>query len=215
DDNKEKDGDGDDGEEGNVDDDDDDDGDDGDDDDQEVGRDDKQEYDDKEFAEETKDEESFDPILQTLKNSKDEGDGKEDQGLNIGEEERQVKEEEEDELYRDVNINQGRESQANLEVEDSHVTLTLINPDGQQQSSSVSSQFVTSMLNLTFDVGMKSIFKTTSQLDVQTPTSVAPLPMTAPTMTPSTIPTITTTSQAPILPTTVPSNIIQNLPNFG
>nr|GEX11463.1 hypothetical protein [Tanacetum cinerariifolium] len=34
-------------------------------------------------------------------------------------------------------------------------------------------------------------------------------------MTPSTISTITTTSQSPILPTTVPSTIIQNLPNFG
>nr|GFB80162.1 hypothetical protein [Tanacetum cinerariifolium] len=86
--------------------------------------------------------------------------------------------------------------------EDSHVTLTPVNPDGQQQSSSVTSQFVTSMLNLTLDVDMESIFETTSQLDVQTPTSVAPLPMSAPTMTPSTIATITTTSQAPILPTT-------------
>nr|GFA57305.1 hypothetical protein [Tanacetum cinerariifolium] len=47
------------------------------------------------------------------------------------------------------------------------------------------------------------------------PTYVAPLPMTAPTMTPSTNATITTTSQAPILPTTVLSTIIQNLPNFG
>nr|GFA99953.1 hypothetical protein [Tanacetum cinerariifolium] len=34
-------------------------------------------------------------------------------------------------------------------------------------------------------------------------------------MTPSTIATITTTRQAPILPTTVPRTIIQNLPNFG
>nr|GEX85543.1 hypothetical protein [Tanacetum cinerariifolium] len=139
----------------------------------------------------------------------------EDLGLNVGGEERHVEEEEEDELYRDVNINQGRGLQASLEVEDSYVTLTLVNPDGQQQSSSVSSQFVTIMLNLTLDVGMESIFETTSQLDVQTPTSVAPLPMSAPTMTPSTIATITTTSQAPILPTTVSSNIIQNLPNFG
>nr|GEX05085.1 hypothetical protein [Tanacetum cinerariifolium] len=106
-------------------------------------------------------------------------------------------------------------SRKNLEVENSHVALTPVNPDGQKQSSSVSSQFVTSMLNPTLDVGMESIFETTSQLDVQTPTSVAPLPMTAPTMTPSTITTITTTSQASILPTTVPSNIIQNLPNFG
>nr|GEX33017.1 hypothetical protein [Tanacetum cinerariifolium] len=52
-------------------------------------------------------------------------------------------------------------------------------------------------------------------MDVQTPTSVAPLLMSAPTMTPSTIATITTTSQAPILPTTVSSTIIQNLPSFG
>nr|GFB92174.1 hypothetical protein [Tanacetum cinerariifolium] len=43
-------------------------------------------------------------------------------------------------------------------VEDSHVTLTPVNPDGQQQ-------FVTSMLNLTPDVGMESIFETTSQMD--------------------------------------------------
>nr|GEY64227.1 hypothetical protein [Tanacetum cinerariifolium] len=129
--------------------------------------------------EETRDEESFDPI------------------------ERHVEEEDEDELYRDVNINQGRRLQASLEVEDSHVTLTPINPDGQQQSSSVSSQFVTSILNPTLDVGMESIFKTTSQLDVQTPTSVAPLPISAPTMTLSTISTITITSQTPILPTTM------------
>nr|GEX48936.1 hypothetical protein [Tanacetum cinerariifolium] len=172
---------------------------DGNDDDQEVGRDDdkeggddEQEYDEEEeYAEETRDKESFDPIPQTLKDSEDEGDGKEDLDLNVGEEERYVEEEkeEEDEHYRDVNINQGRGIQATLEVEDSHVILTLVNPDGLQESSSVSSQF--------------------------TPTSVAPLPTTAATLTPSTIATITTTSQAPILPTTVLSNIIQNLPSFG
>nr|GEY86883.1 hypothetical protein [Tanacetum cinerariifolium] len=156
------------------------------DDDEEEGGDDDQEYDDDdddENAKETRDEERFDPIPQTPKNSDDEGNGDEDLRLNIGGEERHIEEEEEDELYID--------------------------------SSSVSSQFVTSMLNLTLDVGMESIFETTSQLDVQTPTSVAPLPISAPTMMPSTISTITTTSQATILPTTVPSNIIQNLPNFG
>nr|GEZ15537.1 hypothetical protein [Tanacetum cinerariifolium] len=118
----------------------------------------------------------------------EEGDGEKDQGLNIGEEERHDEEEEEDELYRDVNINQGRGLPASLEVEDSHVTLTLVKPDG-----------------------MESIFKTTSQLDVPTPTSVAPLPITTLTMTSSTIAT-TTTSQAPILPTTALSDIIQHLP---
>nr|GEW99111.1 hypothetical protein [Tanacetum cinerariifolium] len=184
-------------------------------DDDEEGGDDEHEYDDEEYDEETRNKESFDPIPQTPENSKDEGNCEDDLVLNVGGEERHVEEEEEDELYRDVNINQGRGIQETLEVKDSHVTLTPFNPDGQQQSSSVSSQFVTSMLNLTLDVGMKSIFETTSQLDVQTPTSVAPLPMTAPNMTPSTIATITTTSQAPILPTTAPSTIIQDLSTFG
>nr|GEU83163.1 hypothetical protein [Tanacetum cinerariifolium] len=184
-------------------------------DDDEEGGDDDKEYDDEEYNEETKDEESFDPIPQTSEYSDDEGNGEEDLGLNVGGEEGHVEEDKEDELYKDVNINQGRGIRANLEVKDSHVTLTPVNPDGQQQSSSVSSQFVTSMLNPTLDVGMKLIFKTTSQMDVQTPTSVAPLPITAPTMTPSTIATITTTSQAPILPKIVTSTIIQNLPCFG
>nr|GEY48380.1 hypothetical protein [Tanacetum cinerariifolium] len=207
---------GDDGEKGYDDDDDDEDEDgeegDDDDDDLEVVRDDDKgdEKDDEEedgddeeeYDEETRDEKSFDPILKTTKNNDDEGNGDEDLGLNVGGEEGHVKKEEEDELYRDVNINQGRGLQTTLEVEDSHVTLTLVNPDGQQQSSSVSSQFVTSMLNPTLDEDMESIFDTTSQMDAQTPTSVAPLPMNAPTMTPSTIATITITSQAPILPTT-------------
>nr|GEY99709.1 hypothetical protein [Tanacetum cinerariifolium] len=183
---------GDDGEEGDGDDDDKDD----------DGRDNEQEYDKEEYDEETMDEESFDPILKTPKNSDDEGNGHDE-------------EEEEDELYRDVNNNQGRGIQATLKVKDSHVTLTPVNHDAQQQSSLVSSQFVTSMLNPTLDVGMESILETTSQMDVQTPTSIAPLPMSAPTMTPSTITTITITSQAPILPTTAPSTIIQDLPNFG
>nr|GFC91817.1 hypothetical protein [Tanacetum cinerariifolium] len=97
-------------------------------------------------------EESFDLIPQTPKNSNGEGNGEEDLGLNVGGEEGHIKEEEEDELYRDVNINQGRGLQMTLDVEDSHVTLTPVNPDNQQQSSLVSSQFVTSMLNLTLDV---------------------------------------------------------------
>nr|GEW27659.1 hypothetical protein [Tanacetum cinerariifolium] len=63
--------------------------------------------------------------------------------------------------------------------------------------------------------GIESIFETTSQMDVQTPTSVAPLPMSAPTLTPSTIATITTTQQAPTPSTTAPSTLQQDLPNFG
>nr|GEV62707.1 hypothetical protein [Tanacetum cinerariifolium] len=193
-------------------------------DDEEEGSDDGQESDEEEFIypslsthteEEPRDEESFDPIPKTPEDTDDEGNGKENLGLNVGREEGHDEEEDEDELYRDVNINQGSGKQTTQEVEDSHVTLTLINPDGQQQSSSVSSQFVTSMLNPTPDAGMESIFETTSQMDIQTPTSVAPLPMSAPTLTSSTIATITTTQQAPLPPTTAPSTLLQDLPNFG
>nr|GEY02754.1 hypothetical protein [Tanacetum cinerariifolium] len=162
---KEDDGDeedeGDDGEKGDGDDDDEDN-----DDDEEEGGGDEQESD-----KETREEKSFDPIPQTPESSEDEGNGVEDIGLNVKREEGLNKEEKEDELYRDANINQGRGIQATLEVEDTYVTLTLVNPDGQQESSSVSSQFVTSMLNPTLDVGMESIFETTSRMDCNLPGS--------------------------------------------
>nr|GEY30462.1 retrovirus-related Pol polyprotein from transposon TNT 1-94 [Tanacetum cinerariifolium] len=87
--------------------------------------------------------------------------------------------------------------------------------EDEEDSSSVSSQFVTSMLNPTPDAGIESIFEPTSQMDVQTPTSVALLLVSAPTLTPLTIATITTTLQAPTPPTTAPSTLLQDLPNFG
>nr|GEV88667.1 hypothetical protein [Tanacetum cinerariifolium] len=152
------------------------DGDDDDEEDQEVVRDDDKDDENDDEEEDRDDEEEYD---EEIRDDGEEGHVEEE-------------EEEEDELYKDVNINQGKGLQTTLEVEDSHVTLTPVNPDG-----------------------MESIFETTSQMDTQTPTSVAPFPMTAPTMTPSTIATITRTSQVPILPTTVPSTIIQNLPSFG
>nr|GFC19265.1 hypothetical protein [Tanacetum cinerariifolium] len=95
-------------------------------------------------------------------------------------------EEDADELYRDVNINQGRGLQVTQNVEDTHVTLTPVNPDGPQESSSMSS-FVSSMLNLISDVGVESIFTTASS-------SIVSLPTPTPIMTPSTIATITTST---------------------
>nr|GEW50315.1 hypothetical protein [Tanacetum cinerariifolium] len=60
--------------------------------------------------EETKDEESFDPIVQTPKNSDDEGNDDASLGLNVGSEEGHDAEDDEDELYKDVNINlEGRD----------------------------------------------------------------------------------------------------------
>nr|GFB82205.1 hypothetical protein [Tanacetum cinerariifolium] len=73
--------------------------------------------------------------------------------------------------------------------------------------SSVSS-FVTSMLNPISDAGVESIFTTASSpiISLQTPTPI---------MTPSTIATITTSNDAPIPPTTIPSTILENLPTFN
>nr|GEZ89040.1 hypothetical protein [Tanacetum cinerariifolium] len=97
-------------------------------------------------------EESFDPILRTPEGSEDESNDEEDQELRLSEEARMQEEEEADELYRDVNINQGRGLQVTQNIEDSHVTLTPVHPDGPQESSSMSS-FVTSMLNPISDAG--------------------------------------------------------------
>nr|GFA81868.1 hypothetical protein [Tanacetum cinerariifolium] len=108
----------------------------------------------------------------------------EDQGFKDGEDEWLNEEEEADELYRDVEINQGRGLQISQDIEDSHVTLTLVKPDG-----------------------MESIFATASS-------SVASLPTPTPTMTPSIITTITTASHLPIPPTPIPSEVLQNLPTF-
>nr|GFA22768.1 hypothetical protein [Tanacetum cinerariifolium] len=52
-------------------------------------------------------------------------------------------------------------------------------------------------------------------MDVHTPTSVAPLPVSAPTVTPSTIATVTIIQQTPTLSTTASSTLLQDLPNFG
>nr|GEX34535.1 hypothetical protein [Tanacetum cinerariifolium] len=152
-------------------------------------------------------EESFDPIPRTPEDSEDDGNGDEDQGLRISKEEMIHEEEKADELYRDVDINQERGLQLSQDIEDSHVTLTPVHPDSQQESSSVSSQFVTSMLNPTSDAGMEFIFATASS-------PVAPLQTSSPIMTPSTIATITSISHAPIPPKTIPSDVLQNLPTF-
>nr|GFC09787.1 hypothetical protein [Tanacetum cinerariifolium] len=78
---------------------------------------------------------------------------------------------------------------------------------GDEESSSMSS-FVTSMLNPTSDVGVESIFTTASSPIVSLQTST-------PIMTHSTIATITTSSEAPIPPTTIPSIILENLLTFN
>nr|GEU93588.1 hypothetical protein [Tanacetum cinerariifolium] len=154
-----------------------------------------------------KEEESFDPIPKTPEESEDDGNREEDQGVRISEEERMQDEEEADELYHDVNINQGRGLQVSQDIEDSHVTLTPTHSDGQQESSSTSS-FVTNLLNPITDPCMESIFKTGSS-------TVTPIPSPTSTMTPSIMTTTITASQTPTPPTPIPSDIFPTLPTFA
>nr|GEU51809.1 retrovirus-related Pol polyprotein from transposon TNT 1-94 [Tanacetum cinerariifolium] len=87
--------------------------------------------------EEAKDEEKFDPIVQTPSHVEDSDN--ESHGMNVGGDERPDAKDDDEELYRDVNINmEGRDVQMTdvhtTQVhEDTHVTLTPVNPDGQQQ----------------------------------------------------------------------------------
>nr|GEY99775.1 hypothetical protein [Tanacetum cinerariifolium] len=76
---------------------------------------------------------------------------------------------------------------------DTHVTLTTVNPDGQQQSSSVSSQFVSNMLNPSLDACIDSLFESTPRVDVSDTTTIESLLLTAPTLPPPSIPIISQT----------------------
>nr|GEY28223.1 hypothetical protein [Tanacetum cinerariifolium] len=119
-------------------------------------------------------------------------------GMNVGGEEGQDAEDDNEELYRDVNINlEGRDVQLTYvhttqEFKDTHVTLTPVNHDG-----------------------IDFLFESTPQVDVQASTIVAPLTLTAPTLPSPTIPTISQVPQAPTPPTTSLSTFLQDLLNFG
>nr|GEW23830.1 hypothetical protein [Tanacetum cinerariifolium] len=175
--------------------------------------------------EEAKDEESFDPIVQTpsqVENSNDESNDDASHGMNVGGEEGPNAEDDDEELYRDVNINlecrdvQMTDVHTTQVLEDTHVTLTPVNPDGQQQSSYVPSQFVTSMLNPNPVIGIDYIFESTHRVDAPVSTTVVPLLVTAPTLPSLSIPIMSQVQQAPT-PTlkTAPSSFLQDLLNFG
>nr|GEW88873.1 hypothetical protein [Tanacetum cinerariifolium] len=181
--------------------------DDDDDDDQDEGHDDDQDIDEEgeEFIhpklsihdeEETK-EESFNPIAKTPENSDDEGNDDKNLGFNVASEEGQDAEDDEDELYRDATSIWKEELYKWKMFTLLKNLKTLI------------------MLNPTPDAGIDSLFETTSHMDVQALTIVVSLTLSAPTLTPSTIPTISTVPQAPTPLTTALSNLLQDLLNFG
>ncbi|GJX09808.1 hypothetical protein Tco_0199667 [Tanacetum coccineum] len=90
----------------------------------------------------------------------------------------------------------------------------------QQQSSSVSSGFVSNMLNPRPDTGIDSIFnlntEATSLVDVPVTTIAEPPLVFATTLPPPPTPLITHMQQTPVpTPTIVLSSSLQDLPNFG
>ncbi|GJV35002.1 ribonuclease H-like domain-containing protein, partial [Tanacetum coccineum] len=165
----------------------------------------------------------------------DEESDEEIQGVDVEEEEMDEEntneEEEVDELYRDVNVNlEGRDTEMNdaphtflqttQVIEDTHVIITLVNLKGQQQSSSVSSGFISNMLNPSPDSGIDSIFnlntESTSLVDVLV-TTIVEIPLLSATTHPiPPIPLIPHPQKTPIpTPTTVPSSSLKEIPNFG
>ncbi|GKF40679.1 hypothetical protein Tco_0124021, partial [Tanacetum coccineum] len=139
-------------------------------------------------------------------------------GVNVDgeelDEEETNKEDEANELYRDVNVNlEGRDTemtdaprtiiQTTQVIEDTHVIINLINPEGQQYSSSVSSGIVSNMLNPSPDIGIDSLFnlntESTSLLDVPVTTVAEPPLLSTITLPPPPTPLITHLQQ-----TTVP-----------
>ncbi|GJV13938.1 hypothetical protein Tco_1359261, partial [Tanacetum coccineum] len=86
-------------------------------------------------------------------------------------------------------------------TEDTHVIITApVNPEGQQQSFSVSSGFVSNMLNPSLDIGIDLIFtlntEETSLVDVPVTTIAEPHLLSATTLPPT--PLITHLQQTPV-----------------
>ncbi|GJT81483.1 hypothetical protein Tco_1055825 [Tanacetum coccineum] len=188
--------------------------------------------------EETDEDDSFDPIVHTpsrVSSSDDEESDNDFEGLDAegekSDEDDTYVEDQGNEADKDTNANlEGRDEvmtdvilpqvQATQQIEDTHVTLTPVNPDGQQQSSSVSSGFVSNMLNPNQDTGVDAIFgqqaEATSLTDIPVTTIVEPS-FFAPTNRPPTPnPLFIQLQQPPILtPATTPSSSLQNLPDFA
>nr|GEU48736.1 hypothetical protein [Tanacetum cinerariifolium] len=182
--------------------------------------------DDEEEEEKTDDEEmSFDQRVSTPPKYKltdeeenKEGDDKDKEGKQV--------QDEEDDLYRDVNINLERsdakmtDAQANQDTEDSDMTLTLVPLVVQQQSSSVSSDLVSKFINPSSNTCIDLILN----LNIQSHTLVNVLVCVA-AETPS---SDTTIPQPPILniqplqqtlgsitTTTIPTMTFPEIPNFA
>nr|GEW05956.1 hypothetical protein [Tanacetum cinerariifolium] len=146
-------------------------------------------------------EDSFDPRVQKpshVETTDDEDNSKEIQDVNVEgdklDEEETNEKDEGNELYRDV--------------------------DGQEYSSSMSSGFVSNMINPSLDTGVDSIFnlntESTLLVDVLVTTIAEPPLLSATTLPPPPTPLIIHLQQTSVpTPEIVPSSSLQDLPNFG
>ncbi|GJV46754.1 hypothetical protein Tco_1436966 [Tanacetum coccineum] len=105
-------------------------------------------------------------------------------------------------------------------TEDTHVIITAATPEVQQQSSSVSSGFISNMLNPNPDTGIDSILnlntESTTLVDVPVTSNAEMPPLSATTPPPPPIPPIQPLQQTPVpTPTIVLSTSLQDLQNFG
>ncbi|GJW80813.1 hypothetical protein Tco_0144788 [Tanacetum coccineum] len=104
-------------------------------------------------------------------------------------------------------------------IEDTHVIITDVTTEVQQQSSSVSSGFISNMLNPNPDTGIDSILnlntESTSLVDVPVTANVEMPPSSVTTLPLPPIPFSQPLQQTPVpTPTIVPSTSLQNLPTF-
>ncbi|GJY73131.1 hypothetical protein Tco_0477562 [Tanacetum coccineum] len=130
-------------------------------------------------------------------------------------------------MYNDVNINlEGRDTemtdallvnvQTTQVIEDTHVIITVVTPEVQQHSSSVSSGFISNMLNPNLDTSIDSILnlntESTSLVDIPVTTNVEMPPSSVTTPPPLPIPLIYPLQQTPVpIPTIV---LISSIPSI-
>ncbi|GJU62452.1 hypothetical protein Tco_1244287 [Tanacetum coccineum] len=160
----------------------------------------------------------------SISSSDDEHSDNEDEGTNVegakADEEATYEEDQGNEAVKDTNTDLDGRDKVMTDVEDTHVTLTPVNPDGQQQSSSVSSGFVSNMLNPNQDTGVDDIFRqhteATSLIDTNVTAIMEPSFTAQINRPPTPHPIIIQPQQLPILtPATTTSSSLQNLPNFA
>nr|GFB30029.1 hypothetical protein [Tanacetum cinerariifolium] len=201
------------------------------------GDDDATESDGESEEEETKEqeEESFYLIPRTPEDSEDDGNNEDDQGLRICKEERISEEEEADELYGDVDINQGRGLQvwSPFFTTGSSTVTPIPSPQSTMTPSIISTSMTASQLPIPptpipslylqnlptfasvfrFEDRVKTLevyFSNISSMESIFTTgssTVTPIPSPKSTMNTSIITTTTTGSQPPIPPTPIPNRL--------